>query len=121
MKLEGSLSVCVFKMITGRKGMPSQSICIWLMRHKDGIVSWDMHFKAVLEEHAWPLNITRTGRLLMRSLSRPVKSLLSCNLKSKQVLEIVKLSGIICCTVDTSFVESLHLLEGGDQLFKSAE
>lgn len=118
MTFEGSLSVCVSIDLTESDGMLIQPCCIWLMRHEDGIVSWTMRFKVVLKEHVWPLNITRGGTLLMASLSRPIVGLLSCNIKSKKDPQLGKPLVNKYCAVDTSFIESLLLFEGGDELFE---
>lgn len=117
MKFEGSLAVCVNNLFTTlSNGMPSQPFYIWLMKEENGVVSWTLHFKVVLKEHGRPFDITRSGTLLMWSFSRPYTALLSCNLKTKQDLQLGELVVRKCCNVDTSFLESLLLLKGGNEL-----
>lgn len=118
MKFEGSLFVCVCDRITTINGMLLRPCCMWLISHKDGIVSSTIRFRVVLEKFGKPLNITKGGALLMESLSPRSPPILSCNLKSNHYknFEFYKAIGY-APNIDTFFIESL----GGDELLTSAK
>lgn len=118
MKIEGSLCVCVFSnCVSG--DIRTEPCCIWVMRNEDGIVSWTKRFNVVLKDFGFPLQITKSGSLVMLSLTSNslANSIMSCNLKSLQSKYLgfdnsfdkeVKLPA----TVDTSFMESLVMHAG---------
>ncbi|KAL8109469.1 F-box/kelch-repeat protein At3g17530-like [Apium graveolens] len=119
MNFEGKLAVCVYDEAKERNGMKLLPCCIWLMSHEDGKVSWTPRFKVVLREHACLFRLSRSGALLMLSASGSVQGLVSCDLNS-QDLRLTKPLVTEPCSVDPSFVESLLMLEGRDELLKSA-
>lgn len=114
MKFEGSLSVCVRNQLTCINTKFCRPCCIWLISHKDGVVSSTLRFEVVLEKFGQLLNITKGGALLMAKSIRSTSNVLSCNLKSMQYtyLEFHEHP----CTAETFFVESL----GGDELLTSS-
>lgn len=130
MQFEGSLSVCVYKVgdsIGGDSNGLSQPCCIWLMRQEDGIISWTIRFKVVLNELGCPYKITRSGTLIMMSLfyGSPNRSIMSCDLNSMQYKYLEFDNPLVKnvttpATIDTCFIESLVMHVGGDELLKSA-
>ncbi|KAL8107965.1 hypothetical protein AgCh_024393 [Apium graveolens] len=132
MEFEGSLSLCVSGK-QGRKKDTSRTYAIWLMRHENGENSWTLRFRAVLEKFGFPMNITKSGTLILESYPfgvLEVSKILSCNLNTIQYkdLGICKRGGeevsqflVAPCVVDTSFAESLVMFEGGRSLLKYAQ
>lgn len=99
MKFKDSLAVCVFQ-INESNGIYSQPCHIWLMSHEDGVISWTSHSKTVYEQVRWPLSITKSGRL---------------------VTSTDEASDTLVITppcVDTSFIESMVMHEGGAELLE---
>lgn len=133
MVFEGSLCVCVF----GREqsnGVTSYPYYIWAMRQENGGIFWDLRFKVGLEQSGWPMNITKSGMLVIEScpLQRlDMTSIFSRDLKSNRYknLGFGKCGGIeddvmylvAPATVDTSFVESFVMYEGGKSVVKYAK
>lgn len=118
MKFEGSLCVCVFDKSIG--DTKTQRFCIWLMRNElDGTISWTKRFNvALLKRLGFPLQLTKSGTLILLIGGNAI---VSCNPKRLQCKCLafdnssdhkVKWPA----TVDTSFVESLVMLAGGDIL-----
>lgn len=129
MKFEGSLSVCVYRLsdpIGSDSDELSQPCCIWLMTQEDGIISWTVRFRVVLNELGCPYNITRNGTLIMVSLSdeRPNRSIMSCDLKNMDYKCLVYDNPLdknvtMLATIDTCFIESFVMQLGEDELLKS--
>lgn len=127
MKFKDSLSVCVFRKDESG-GKFNQPCCVWLMKREAGIVSWTIGFKVDMKIATVPLSISKSGTMLMvvRHPFFPEAAIVSCNLKSmcyknlgfRQQLDRPVLRPSSC---DTSFVESLVMLEGGNVLLKSAK
>lgn len=134
MVFEGSLCLCVFG--------PEQNnteirypYYIWVMRKEDDGIFWDLHFKVELEKSGWPMNITRSGTLLIESCPLPsqrldITSIFSRDLKSNHYKDLgfgkrggVKDDSMYLvgpATVDTSFVKSMVMYEGGNSLMRYA-
>lgn len=119
LKVEGKLAVCVYNERKESNGTCCQPCCIWLMTHENPEVSWNLRFKIVLKEREWPLGVSRGGTLLMVSPCGFSTALASFNLMSEDLRQSKQLDaepGFL----DSLFVESLLMLEGRDELFKSA-
>ncbi|XP_074347625.1 uncharacterized protein LOC141686491 [Apium graveolens] len=126
MKFEDSLSICICHRLPEINNKFHRPCCIWLISHKDGIVSSTLRFRVVLRDAEQPLNITRGGTLLMETFTGITSDLLSYNLKSMQHTNLefrrnmdpdfrrdrIRRSPY---NVETFFIESL----GGDELLTS--
>lgn len=61
MQFERSLALCFSDWRMGNKDASTYPYCIWLMRQENGVISWTLHFRAVINEFGRPMNITKTG------------------------------------------------------------
>ncbi|XP_074332946.1 F-box protein At5g49610-like [Apium graveolens] len=120
LKFEGKLAVFVLNERKETNGTISQPCGIWLMSHEEGKISWNLIFKIVLKEHMWPLNVSRGGTLLQVSYASSNRSLFFCNLVSEDLQQSKPLVTEPGGFVEAHFMESLLLLEGKDELLKSA-
>ncbi|KAL8109468.1 F-box/kelch-repeat protein At3g23880-like [Apium graveolens] len=133
MVFEDSLSVCVFgqEESHGETGYPYY---IWVMRQENGEMFWDLRFKVALERSGWPMNITKSGTLVIEScpLQRlDMTTIFSRHLRSNRYTDLGfgKCGGlgddamyfVAPATVDTSFVESMVMYEGGKSMVKYAK
>ncbi|WOG84279.1 hypothetical protein DCAR_0103462 [Daucus carota subsp. sativus] len=119
LKVEGKLAVFVLSEKKGSNGNCGQPCYIWLMSHEDHEVSWNLRFKIVLKKREWPLGVSRGGTLLLVSPGGFSTVLASFNLMGGDLQQSKPLN----CgpgAVDTLFIESLLMLEGRDELLKSA-
>lgn len=127
MKFKDSLSVCLFRKDEKDRKF-NQPCCVWVMKCEAGTVSWTLAFKVDMQIATVPLSISKSGTMLMvvRNPFFPQSAIVSCNLKSmsyknlgfRQQLDRPVLRPPSC---DTSFVESLVMLDGGNALLKSAK
>lgn len=133
MEFEGSLALCVFGVLRN-SGVTTRPYLLWLMRQDNGVVSWNLRFRAALKEGGWPIAITKGGTLLLEvhpfEERIDITKILSVNLNTMhhRDLGFGKPEGvddstvaIEPCTVDTSFTESLVMYEGGKSLSKFAK
>lgn len=133
MEFEGSLALFVFD-VQCRNGVTIHPLHVWLMMQDNGLISWTLRFKVALKEGGFPMNITKAGTVLIETLPllgrHDVTGILSCNLKSLRYKDlgfskrgVVEPSpiGFVPSTVDTSFMESLVMYEGGKSLLKFAK
>lgn len=129
MEFDGSLALCVSN-IQVRNGLFIIPYRIWLMRLDNGVISWILRFTNELKEPGLVMNITKTGTILVQRLpSLPVHAItriFSCNLNTMHYKDL-GLGGrwgeedfptMPHCIVDTSFIESLVMYEGGKSLLK---
>ncbi|XP_017222097.1 F-box/kelch-repeat protein At3g23880-like [Daucus carota subsp. sativus] len=132
MEFEGSLSLCVYE-VQCCNGVVVHPYRLWLMMQGNGVITWTLRFKVALKEGGFPMSITKAGTVLIetiRGLPNDLSGIISCNLKSLwyKDLGFYKHGGVessLFCpedfTVDTSFVESLVMYEGGKSLLKFAK
>ncbi|XP_063941409.1 F-box/kelch-repeat protein At3g23880-like [Daucus carota subsp. sativus] len=132
MRFEDSLALCVLDepLNKGDSGLP---YCIWLMRQENGVVTWTLRFRYVLEECGYPLAITKNGTLVIElfcSKNPGLATIVFCNQSMihqdhgfGECVGPVEISTSVfnLSTVDTSFRESLILYEGGKSLLKYAK
>ncbi|XP_074336415.1 F-box protein CPR1-like [Apium graveolens] len=130
LEFEGSLALCVFD-VQHSTGVTLHPSCVWLMRQENGVVSWNLLFRAELKDAGYPMKITKAGTLLVETYPLrgrfDVTSILSCNLKTMQYKDLgFGMSGGVegsllmpeACTANASFTESLVMYEGGKALSK---
>ncbi|KAL8107962.1 hypothetical protein AgCh_024390 [Apium graveolens] len=133
MEFKGSLALCIFD-AQCIKGVVSHPYRIWLMRQEKGVISWILRFTASLKQGGLPINITKSGIILIEMYNSPkrvgVTSILSCDLNTMRYKDLgfgkpegVDDSILIPepCSIDTSFTESLVMYEGGKSLLKFAK
>ncbi|XP_074360532.1 F-box/kelch-repeat protein At3g06240-like isoform X2 [Apium graveolens] len=130
MEVEDSLALCVIDAPHRDKGDTRFPFCIWLMRQENGVVTWTLRFRPLLQYFGSPLGITKNGTLIIESYRTnklDETCIVSCNLKS--MIHKVHGFGIIrnprtfldISTLDASFPESLIMYEGGKLLLKCAK
>ncbi|KAL8156806.1 hypothetical protein AgCh_001786 [Apium graveolens] len=130
MEVEDSLALCVIDAPHRDKGDTRFPFCIWLMRQENGVVTWTLRFRPLLQYFGSPLGITKNGTLIIESYRTnklDETCIVSCNLKS--MIHKVHGFGIIrnprtfldISTLDASFPESLIMYEGGKLLLKYAK
>ncbi|XP_063941482.1 uncharacterized protein LOC108201547 [Daucus carota subsp. sativus] len=132
MRFEDSLALCVLDepLNKGDSGLP---YCIWLMRQENGVVTWTLRFRYVLEECGYPLAITKNGTLVIELFCSKNPGLASIVFHNQSMIHQdhgfgecmgpveISTSVFNLSTVDTSFRESLILYEGGKSLLKYAK
>ncbi|KAM7478473.1 hypothetical protein LguiA_026686 [Lonicera macranthoides] len=112
LEFKGSVSVCAFE-LTGDYG-GSQRCSVWVRRENGGSISWVEQFKVVLKVLGWPLMFTKSGKLILQTLT----NLVLCDLEE---LKFKELGNDGLYTGDASFVESFVLFEGGNSPFKHSK
>ncbi|XP_063938148.1 F-box protein At4g22390-like [Daucus carota subsp. sativus] len=133
MGFEGSLALCSLDPDCYNLVPPKYPFPIWLRRQRKGVGSWVLLATAVLKQYGHPLNITKTGTLIVESFQsqRPDEThIVSINFKSRISKDHgygkhggpdVSREVLAPSTVDTSFPQSLIMYEGGKSLLKYAK